>query len=654
MRWEPFRHRALCALAALALGFAAAPLRAQDTSAPGSAHEAALTFGALPRLAAPKLSPDGTRYAALEPVDGRYAIVIHTLDATAQKTIVYRDDEVSVEWFRWAGENRLLVAVSFPGNRGRAATIETRLYGIDADGSHKTVLPRPWPAGSPAQVGTNLVAAPQGDPSHILLNLDRDGRGIYSVYRVDIESGDAEMIERGTRRTATWLADPAGVVRGRIDYDGSWREIWARTSESDAWRLVRRDNVLDGAEFIPLAFNTKNPNEIFVATDAQTGRLAIYGFDITTSRLGPVMFQRPDVDVEGLIQDARSGEVMGFTYVGHHPVREYVGDAMRAQQSELDTLFPGMRSNIISSARDNKRSIIYTDSFGQPGSYSLRDSTARSMIALGAQYPALDRQQLASVVPWSYRARDGLFIPAYITLPAGAALVGSVKKWPVVIMPHGGPTTRDYIGFDFIAQFLASQGYAVVQPNFRGSAGYGRSFEAAGRGEWGAAMQDDLTDGVHALVALGFADPHRIAILGASYGGYAALMGAVREPDLFRCAVSINGVSDLPMFVKQLDYFRYANVRKPLVVDPPDAQTVEGRSPLSEAAKIKIPILLVHGKNDHIVPIAHARNMARTLKEEGKDVEFVTLPQSDHNILVEPDRIAMLEVIGAFLARNMN
>jgi dipeptidyl aminopeptidase/acylaminoacyl peptidase len=255
------------------------------------------------------------------------------------------------------------------------------------------------------------------------------------------------------------------------------------------------------------------------------------------------------------------------------------------------------------------------------------------------------------VVAVDYQARDGLSIPAYVTLPPSIDGLEEARNLPFVVLPHGGPTARDFLEFDWLSQFLAHQGFGVLQMNFRGSAGYGETFRAAGDRQWGQAMQDDITDGTRWLFENGLADPDRTSILGASYGGYAALMGAVKTPDLFRCAVSINGVSDLPTVIAdERDYIGGTYGTRHIGRLWGDRKMLAENSPARRADEITAPVLLIAGEEDRVVPPEHSERMRRAMERAGKAVELVTLEEGSHRLDVGNNRVLALRAIDRFLA----
>nr|WP_269815615.1 prolyl oligopeptidase family serine peptidase [Parvularcula mediterranea] len=274
------------------------------------------------------------------------------------------------------------------------------------------------------------------------------------------------------------------------------------------------------------------------------------------------------------------------------------------------------------------------------------------MSELPSQYPALDDATLGEVIVTSYKARDGLDIQAFVTLPPGMGSLEEAKNLPFALLPHGGPTARDFYGFDWLAQFLAHQGFGVMQMNFRGSSGYGEEFKSAGDRQWGQAMQDDITDGAKWLIGEGMADAGKTSIIGASYGGYAALMGAVKTPDLYRCAVAINAVTDLPKILKDgKDYVGGTYGTRHIGRLWGDRKMLAENSPARRADDIKIPTLIIMSEEDRVVRPDHSEDMHRALKRAGKDTKLVTLPKGSHYLNVGTNRITMLREMDGFLSR---
>jgi dipeptidyl aminopeptidase/acylaminoacyl peptidase len=321
----------------------------------------------------------------------------------------------------------------------------------------------------------------------------------------------------------------------------------------------------------------------------------------------------------------------------------------------LDAAFPGLSAHAISEDVARDAVIVAVEGPRKPTTYYMLDRTSHVASLIGKTYPHLDENDLGEVKPYPYTARDGLAIPAYLTLPPGRP----PKSLPTVIFPHGGPGARDEISFDWWAQFMANRGYAVLQPNFRGSSGYGPKFTAAGEHQWGLKMQDDITDGVKKLIADGIADPKRICIVGGSYGGYAALAGATFTPDLYACAIGVAGVFDLPKF---LHTKRTRSDNDAEVVSgwdalignmDSDSERLDATSPARHADHVKCPILLLHGDGDTTVPIEQSEIEEAALRSAGKNVQFVRLEGDDHYLKLGTTRVRMLKEIESFLATNI-
>jgi dipeptidyl aminopeptidase/acylaminoacyl peptidase len=309
-------------------------------------------------------------------------------------------------------------------------------------------------------------------------------------------------------------------------------QAFARTGQRG-----RDDAGEDGIDqLIPVAGSDQG----YAIAGGADGRYALFRYDFAKARLGALAYANPAVDVDGFAISPE-GALLGVTYTGEREVTKWLDAKLADAQARIDRALPGAVNNVVSMSGDRGRLLVWSGSATDPGSFHLFDSATGRLTPFARTHPALGGKRLSEMRAVAYKARDGLAIPAYLTLPAGRG----GKALPLIVMPHGGPFVRDTYGYDAWVQYLAAKGYAVLQPNYRGSTGYGREFVEAGNGEWGRGMQDDADDGVKWLAAQGIADPGRVCIMGASYGGYAAMRAAVRNPEIYRCAISFAGISDV-------------------------------------------------------------------------------------------------------------
>ncbi|MGH8223986.1 MAG: alpha/beta hydrolase family protein, partial [Woeseiaceae bacterium] len=321
-----------------------------------------------------------------------------------------------------------------------------------------------------------------------------------------------------------------------------------------------------------------------------------------------------------------------------------------AMQKAIVKAFPGRDALVFDRSADYKRIVARVENASNPPVYYLVDFGKGTADIIGEAYPGLADTALGTLEFLSYRTVDGYEIPAYLTLPPGR----EPKNLPLVVFPHGGPYARDDAGFDWWAQFLVSRGYVVLQPQFRGSTGFGAELYRAGHKQWGRGMQEDISAGVRYLVAKGLVDPARVCIVGASYGGYAALAGAAFTPDLYACAASINGIADIPHmsgFIREKG--GDDSSWRDRIGDPSDKDVI-AFSPSRSIDTIKAPILLVHGANDTVVPVSQSENFARLLEQKGKHHTYVVLPGEDHWLSSSDSRLKLLEALDAFLATHLN
>lgn len=650
------RRAGFCRLAAAAvLLLAPAPARAEtasDISAPGIPvlMIPVDVFARLPAMASPQLSPDGTHVGFLKPEDGRFHLVVRPVDnmKSGREWLDFHEEDARIESFSWVNEERLIFSVSFPGRRGRVPTREYRLLTANLDGSElKGVVRRGRRVYFP-QIQDRVIDLLPGDREHILLEQDQRTPGLPHVYRVNVYTMKFKRVVRNTKKVGYWMTDLDGVVRLGVAFAKTVMRIYARGREGGKWRTIVKRDVFGDRKFKPLAFGP-GPDLLYVLSDHETDTAGIYEFNTETGKFGRRLFWHPAVDATDIVLSRKRRTVIGARYTLDFPEIAYLDEAALALQKALDQALPETVNRILDQGWDRDRFIVYASKPGLPGRYLLVERPAMTVTTLGSSHPGLDLAGLAAVKKVSYRARDGLTIPAYLTLPR----VGPAGKWPLIVYPHGGPTSRTTMAFNPFTQFFASRGYAVFQMNFRGSEGFGRSHMTAGYQQWGLGMQDDIVDGVRWLIGQGLADPDRICIYGASYGGYAALMGVIKTPDLFRCAMSFAGVTDLGLLIRQRKKYKYNDLNAPKYNDDSAGGGLEANSPLFNAGRIRVPVLLVHGGRDRVVAVDHAKKMAAALAKAGKEHELLILEGSGHNLRDGGDRAALMSKIEGFLARHM-
>lgn len=643
----------LCLATFICLGLAAwgMPGFLARAAKPGVAPVSTEALVTLPSLSRPSLSPDGEHIAVLVPVDGRLRLAVFRWDALAAPVKILAELQASeLKRFHWLNPDRLLIRQEFKVKRGRRFFIETVFTAIDRDGRRATVLHRELrPLVGSRRVKAGLVDLLAGDPNHILLSFSRTDTGYPAVFRVDVQSGAKAKVVKSRNGVHEWLADQNGIVRLAVADSGSASKILWRRHGDGRWRGVKKFESGKGEVFAPLAF-VAGSDRIHVLSNHESDRDSVYEFDLATGTFGPMIFGHPTVDARGLILTEHRTRLAGIHYILEHSEVHFLDSALKAEQAAIDSLLPGKVNRFLSLSADGGRAVIHSGEPAHPGAYFLWERERRKLIEFGSRHPRLDGATLAAMTPVRYRARDGLVIPGYLTLPQGV----EPENLATVILPHGGPLSRETQDFDYWAQFLASRGYAVLQPNIRGSTGFGRAHLSAGYLEWGQAMQDDLADGVAWLIGRGVADPDRVCIVGASFGGYAALMGVVRTPGLYKCAVSFAGLSDLPLGISHgQGYMRsaiHSRSRGKTVFN--DRQLIR-TSPARRAKQIEAPVLLAHGEDDKVVSVVHTRLMAAAMERADKPYELLILKDGTHHLSLEKNRQVFFRKLEAFLRRHL-
>ena len=445
----------------------------------------------------------------------------------------------------------------------------------------------------------------------------------------------------------------------RFDVDMSYGRIlaFARIGNSNDWVQVydqRNEKDIENS-FVFIGIGAR-PDTAYVLTRNFGPRYGIYEFDFKSKSISRPLYTRTDADVVGFSYGAYGRVPTGVIYAGEDTTVEYFDKDFAKYAADLRETFPGESRFINSVTKDKSIFIAYVEGKTNPGGvYYYVDSAKGELFELGKRYPLLTPQDIGPVKFYKYSARDGLQIPAYLTLPYGS--LG--KNLPLVVLPHGGPESRDNDEYDSWTQFLASRGYAVLQPQFRGSDGFGLEHRNAGRRQWGLAMQNDITDGVKNMISTGVADPNRVCIVGWSYGGYAALAGLAYSPELYKCGVAGAPVSDLPVMLEWASknagrWFRDDDeITKMIGNLKADYERLVATSPSRNAGKFRAPLLLVHPKFDQTVPIEQSEIMSKALNEASKPHEFVVIEGDDHHLVKSSSRVEFLKHLDRFLGQHL-
>jgi dipeptidyl aminopeptidase/acylaminoacyl peptidase len=653
-----------------ALTLAAVPLAAQAQAMPPVA-----AYGRLPAIETAVMSPDGARLAYIGGSAADRVIFITPIDGGAPVTI--RPGAVNVTGLRWAGSRHLLVGISMFENSDDYASGLMTAYSYNRDlivdaatgeAAGQVLGQRSWNA---LALDMPVLAVVEGEKPYIVvqgLDLAPDAIGagaasqslikkkgdliVPALWRVDLANGKGRMLDRANRTTRRYLTDVTGEPRVRWDYDDvrNVETLMVRPKGGAVWRQVDSWKVEEQtAEYIGYS----DPDDALIVRRVDKGLSRLVKLPLNGGpevELVPLSVAHADVEWD----EDRMAPVAVVTG-DERPSYQWLDPQLAAIHARLSKALGGKQVTLASWSRDRSRAIVMAEAPDSPPVWYLYDVKTRQASLIGESYPELAGAAFGKTQWFTYAARDGLKIPAYLTLPPARA---DGRKPPLIVLPHGGPASRDEYGFDWIVQFLASRGYAVLQPQFRGSSGFGDDFALAGYGEWGGKMQTDLVDGVAAAAGHGV-DTGRTCIVGLSYGGYAALAGAAFQPEVFRCAVSVSGVSDLPLWVGAtrraygeesgaLAYWRTA------IGDPrTSGATMTAASPARRLGARASPILLMHAELDTTVPLEQSRVMERALRNVGQTAPLVMLEGDDHYLSKSASRVKFLSETEAFLGKHL-
>jgi dipeptidyl aminopeptidase/acylaminoacyl peptidase len=624
---------------------------------PASARLPVEAFAQLDFVDDAKLSPDGTHIAGIFGIDGKKTLAILKISNIKENPIrLPFPDRAEISNVRWINDNYIIATLYRIDKDGTHDVYVGRLVSIDCQtGAFKILLPEMHSL-SPAEL---IWASPDGKPEILVEARKSDTTGVSydgsvalenegfwpSVYSVNLATGRTLKVLDGDLGVTNWFADQSGTVRLGYGHDDNKLEdtLLYRGIGSNAFKRTQRASIKRRDTLIaPFLFTPNTDHALAVAKDDKDN--AIIGeYDLTNLALIRTVYTADAFDLEPILSADETTLIGAAT---NHGRGNFWFDPTLAkvQKALEDSLATGF-VEITGMSSDRTKMLIKHYGGDAPGALYFMDTGEGAMHRFAYINARIGSQHLGETKMITYAARDGLKIEAKLTLPRDQV----AKNLPMIMLPHGGPWAHDTLSYDYLSQFLANRGYLVLQPNFRGSDGYGDAFERKGEGQLGLAMQDDLTDGVNWAVKQGMADPHRICILGGSYGGYAAMWGIIKDPDLYKCAISIAGVSNLSRGVNAFEKYLYGKTYK-FQWDrmSPDFAAV---SPINFVSKVKVPMLLIHGKQDVTVDISQSQSMFAAMKSAGKTVEYVELPSADHHYQRQEDRLSLLSSIETFLKK---
>ncbi len=589
-----------------------------------------------PETAHYTISPDGEHIAFLKPWENRLNVYVRKVSAQTE-TRLTDARERDVTGYVWANNNRIVYVQDTGGDENY------RLDAVNTDGSGFTEL-TPFEG-----VRAGIVNPLEDNDAEMLISLNRRDPKVFDVYRINIYTGAMLLVAENPGNVSEWLTDNDGRLLVAVTTDGVRSSLLYRETEKDPFRMVV---TTDFKETLDPLFFTFDNQRLYVASNLGRDKTAIYLYDVQEGKLLNLVYEHPEVDVSGLLRSKARKVITGVAFTTDKTRYEFFDPKRRQLQETLEARLPGRRVAVTGMSLDERRVIVRTFSDKSLGACYLYEPSSGRLEKLAELSPWLNEAEMADVQPIRFTSRDGLTIHGYLTLPKSAKPV----NLPILVNPHGGPWARDVWGFDPETQFLVNRGVGVLQINFRGSTGYGRAFWEAGFKQWGGEMQNDISDGVHWLVRQGIADPKRIAIYGASYGGYATLAGLAFTPDLYACGIDYVGVSNIFTLLETLPpYWELGRqMMYEMVGDPvKDRELLEQVSPVFHADRIIAPLLVAQGANDPRVKKAESDQIVQALRQRGVDVEYLVKNNEGHGFHNEENRFDFYRRMESFLARHL-
>ena len=583
-----------------------------------------------------RISPNGEMIIYRGPHRGRMNVFIQKLGDTTAVPITHETERSIYDAF-WESDDRILFTKDQGGDEN------THILSVKPDGSG-LVDHTPF-----EKVRASVVDLLEDRPEELLIKHNKRNPEIFDVYLLNTTTGAMKMVAENPGNIAGWITDHDGKIRAATTTDGVNTSLLYRETENDKFKTIITTNFKETLSPVLFTFDNKN---MYCVSNLGRDKTALVEFDPNSAKEVKVIYENPDADIDGLDYSKLRKVLTTVSYETDKQQKYYLDEETKKIEGKIQAQLPTYTVNVTRKSKDETKLLVHVTSDRYFGGYYLYDVKLDELKKLADFAPWLKEETMAEMKPISYQSRDGLAIHGYLTLPLNV----KAEKLPVIINPHGGPWARDSWGFNPEVQFLANNGYAVLQMNFRGSTGYGKKFLEASFKQWGRTMQDDITDGVKWLIDQGIADPKRIAIYGASYGGYATLAGLTLTPDLYAAGVDYVGVANMftfmntipPYWKPQIDMM-YEMVGNPKA----DSAMLVEVSPVFQVDKIKAPLFIAQGANDPRVNKAESDQMVEALKKRGIQVEYMVKDNEGHGFYNQENQFDFYRSMLAFLDKNL-
>ncbi len=594
-----------------------------------------------PEKSSYQISPDGSFYSFMAPYKNRMNIFIQKIGDSSATQLTFEEARDIAGYF-WPNNEQIVFLKDEGGDEN------FHLFGVNIDGSN------PISFTDFDGVRAQIIDDLPDQKDFVVIGLNKRNKQVFDPYRLNLKTGETSMLAKNPGNIQGWMFDHDGKLRiATAIVDGVNQSILYRENEEDEFKTIITTNFKEG--FNPQFFTFDNKN-IIGSSNLGRDKYVIVEFDPITAKEVRVLYANDNYDVNGVGYSRKRKVITAAYFESWKSERHYFDSTSKAIFEKIQKQLSGYEIGITAINKDENIIILRTYSDKSLGSYYIYNSDDDKMEKIVEVSPWIDENEMSNQLPIDYQSRDGLKINGYLTLPKGYNMENA-KNLPVVINPHGGPWARDSWGFNPEIQFLANRGYAVLQMNFRGSTGYGRRFFEASFKKWGREMQDDVTDGTQWLIDKGIADSSRIAIYGGSYGGYATLMGLVKEPQMYAAGVDYVGVSNMFTFMKtippywepmlEMMYEMVGDVEK-------DSAMLREVSPVFHVDKIKAPLFIAQGKNDPRVNVDESDQMVKAMKDKGIKVEYLVKNNEGHGFRNEENKFDFYRAMEKFLNKQLS